>query len=239
MEQTDLQCKAQSRYEREKYINILIMKGEEEPLSDLLANVKGMQSGNTSLNPVRQQRYDCIIGISMAVRAAMEGGMREEDAYILGDSYIRKADELEDMEALWRLYQEAVLDFAGRVKAICVNIRLSEAVRQGMEYIQQHLHCELTLKEIAAYAKLSETYFSALFKKETGETVSGYILRSRIEEAKKMLCYSDEALSEIAKYLGFCSQSHFSKTFRQYTDMTPGEYRKCYYKRTNNVIIGK
>lgn len=239
MEQLDLQCKPRSRYEREKYVNILIMKGEEEALSNFLSTVKGIQSGNTSFNPVHQQRYDCIIGISMAVRAAMEGGMKEEDAYILGDTYIRRADELEDTDALWKLYQKAILDFTGKVKEVRSNVRISEAVRQGMEYIQHHIHCELTLKEIADYAKLSETYFSALFKKETGETVSGFILRSRIEEAKGMLCYSDDALSEIAKYLGFCSQSHFSKTFRQYTDMTPGEYRKCYYKRTNNVIIGK
>ena len=46
------------------------------------------------------------------------------------------------------------------------------------------------------------------------------------EEAKRLLRYTDKSLLAIGEYLGFSSQSHFTKAFRKYTTMTPGEYRK-------------
>ncbi len=100
-----------------------------------------------------------------------------------------------------------------------------------MDYILRHLHYEISLKEIADHAGLSETYFSALFKKETGETVSTFIQQSRVREAESLLRYSEYSLMEIAEYLGFCSQSHFSKTFRRYAGVTPGQYRREHFKR--------
>ena len=47
-----------------------------------------------------------------------------------------------------------------------------------------------------------------------------------------MIQFSEYSLLEIGQYLGFCSQSHFSKTFRKYTGMTPGQFRKKNFKRT-------
>lgn len=221
-----------SRYEQEKYVNILVMKGEVDTLKNVLKLIQCKQVGDTSANLYRKQLYDCIIGISMAARAAMEGGMDEEAAYILGDTYIREADQIEQIDELWKLYNRMVLDFAKQVNESRENMITSGAVVQGVDYICHHLHCDIMLKDIADYAGLSETYFSALFKKEMGETVSSFIQRSRIEEAKGMLQYSEDSLVEISRYLGFCSQSHFTKTFRQFTQMTPGEYRKQYFRRT-------
>lgn len=135
-------------------------------------------------------------------------------------------------EQLWELYVRMVLDFAGRVRDSKKDVTISETIRVSIDYILHHLHYDITLKEIADHAGLSETYFSALFKKETGETVSGFIQKSRVKEAQSLLQYSDYSLMEIGEYLGFCSQSHFSKTFRRYAGMTPGQYRKLYFKRT-------
>ena len=48
----------------------------------------------------------------------------------------------------------------------------------------------------------------------------------KAEEAKRLLRYTDRPVSAIAVYLGFSSQGHFSKVFREITGMTPGEYRE-------------
>ena len=47
-------------------------------------------------------------------------------------------------------------------------------------------------------------------------------------QAKRLLRYSDKSLTAISNYLGFSSQSHFSKVFKKYTQRTPGEYREKY-----------
>ena len=73
---------------------------------------------------------------------------------------------------------------------------------------------------------ISRTHLAAKFKKETGMTLTDFILKEKIEEAKRLLRYSDRSLALIAEYLGFSSQSHFSKTFKKYVNTTPKEYRE-------------
>ena len=70
-----------------------------------------------------------------------------------------------------------------------------------------------------------------LFKKETGETVSDCVRRKRVDTAKTLLQYTRYTCSEIAEYLCFSTDSHFSRVFRQYAGMTPGEYRRKHYRK--------
>ena len=72
---------------------------------------------------------------------------------------------------------------------------------------------------------MSRTHLAAKFKSECGMTLTDFILREKVEEAKRLLRYSDKTLSMIGEYLGFSSQSHFTKTFKKYARQTPGQYR--------------
>lgn len=221
-----------SKYAKEKMINSYIAGGNVERLQEVFSNAKTNEVGNMSHNPFRQQLYAVVVGIAIATRAAMDGGMLEEEAYTLSDIYIQKADACVSSEDLWRLYTSMVLDFAARVDENKKKKRtkISANVQAAMDYILRHLHYELSLGDIAKQANLSETYFSALFKKETGDTVSEFIQKSRVEEAKSMLRFSDYSLTEISQYLGFCSQSHFAQTFKKFEKTTPGQYRKANFK---------
>ncbi len=55
-----------------------------------------------------------------------------------------------------------------------------------------------------------------------------FVLKEKIEEAKRLLRYTDKSLNAIAAYLGFSSQSHFANTFRKYAGKSPSEFRKLY-----------
>ena len=66
---------------------------------------------------------------------------------------------------------------------------------------------------------------SRLFKKETGDSVSAYIRRQKIDMAKNLLRYSDYSMIDIANRLSFSSQSHFIQQFRDIVGMTPKKYR--------------
>ncbi len=72
---------------------------------------------------------------------------------------------------------------------------------------------------------LSRTHFSAKFRKETGMTLTDFILTETTDEAKRLLRYSDKSAAAIAAYLGFSSHGHFSRVFKKYAGTTPGEYR--------------
>ncbi len=226
------EIRSQGKYAQEKMMNGMIMEGDVKRVSKYLETAGNQRVGKMSTNPFRQQLYTVIVNIAIAARAALDGGLGEEEAFTLSDAYTQEADTCTSPEELWDIYKRAVLDFTNRVHENKSDVLMSEKVKIAIDYILRHLHYDISLKEIASNSGLSETYFSALFKKETGETVSEFIQRSRVKEAQSMIQYSEYSLLEIGQYLGFCSQSHFSKTFRKYTGMTPGQYRKKNFKRT-------
>ena len=230
--QTRDEIRSTGKYAQEKMMNGMIMEGDLKRVSKYLESAEHQRVGKMSQDPFRSQLYQAIAGIAIGARAALDGGLGEEEAFMLSNSYIMEADSAQSPEEVWEIYKKAILDFTERVNENKSDVLMSEKVKLSIDYILRHLHYDISLKQIADNAGLSETYFSALFKKETGETVSEFIQKSRVREAQSMIQYSEYSLLEIGQYLGFCSQSHFSKTFRKYTGMTPGQYRKKNFKRT-------
>ena len=96
---------------------------------------------------------------------------------------------------------------------------------QVTNYVQHNLSKPIDVEALADSMFISRTHLAAKFKQETGMTLTDFILIEKIEEAKRLLRYSDKSLSLIADYLGFSSQSHFTRAFKKYSGKTPREYR--------------
>ena len=104
---------------------------------------------------------------------------------------------------------------------LTVNSQLSKA----MDYINSHLCDELSLAEIANYANLSKTYFSALFAKYNGLSLWEYITIHRVEKAVELLKNTDLSKTDIALQSGFSSSSNFYKAFKKITGKKPGDFQ--------------
>ena len=94
------------------------------------------------------------------------------------------------------------------------------------EYIDANLERKITLSDLAAVAGIGKFYFSRLFKSSIGCSPYTYVLRRRIEKAKKLLRYSNISICEIALECGFSNQSHLAKHFRRISGTTPASYRQ-------------
>ncbi len=92
------------------------------------------------------------------------------------------------------------------------------------DYINAHLHEELTLTEIAAIAQISPYHFLRLFRQSMGATPHQYILQIRVDRAKYLLRSSDLSIAEIAIRVGFCDQSHLTRCFKRILGLTPKQF---------------
>lgn len=106
------------------------------------------------------------------------------------------------------------------------SLQYPETVQQAIRYIGNYYREPIKIEDIANDVHVSPSYFSHLFKRTTGCTVTEYITKYRLRIAKELLAGTDSPLGEITQTAGFCSQSYFSKIFRQLEGMTPLEYRR-------------
>lgn len=94
-------------------------------------------------------------------------------------------------------------------------------LQQVREYINEHLHQDVKLNELAAIAQMSPYHFLRLFKQSMGVTPHQYILQCRIEKAKYLLQHSELSIADIAIRVGFCDQSHLTRYFKRIVGVTP------------------
>ena len=98
-------------------------------------------------------------------------------------------------------------------------------IRYAFLYVTEHFRDGITLESTAAHIGLTPTYFSDLFKKETGMGFKAYLDRVRFSHAESLLAFTDLPISEIPRSAGFYDYANFSRRFRQQLGMSPSEYR--------------
>jgi len=98
-------------------------------------------------------------------------------------------------------------------------------IQTTLEYIGANPHINISIEELADIACLSVSRFKQKFKYHVGVPPYEYMVRKKIELSQDMLRYTDMLVTEIAVELNFSSSQHFSKVFKKFTCMTPGEYR--------------
>lgn len=99
------------------------------------------------------------------------------------------------------------------------------------EILHDRFHENLSFKDVALAVGVHETHLSREFRRYYGCTVGEYVRQLRIEYACRQLSLSAASIAEIALAAGFFDQSHFGRTFKQFTGMSPAAYRKAFRKR--------
>jgi AraC family transcriptional regulator len=97
---------------------------------------------------------------------------------------------------------------------------------QSIEYINEWLHKNITLTEIATELNLSQYYFCRLFKQSICITPHQYLIQQRIERSKQLLSQKDIRIVDIATQCGFANPSHFARCFRKAMGISPQQFRE-------------
>jgi two-component system response regulator YesN len=102
---------------------------------------------------------------------------------------------------------------------------VNSIVQKIQDYIANNLHVDFSREDLALSVFLNPAYTSRLFRKETGLSLSEYILQERMKKAAQLLQETDLTVSQIASELGYGNFSYFSRMFKRVHGLTPVEYR--------------
>ncbi len=214
-------------YSIEKDIIKKVINGDVNGLIDGAKKIPSVSSGNLSSHLIRHQKNFFIKLETIVARAGIEAGLDVDEVFSLEEMYIRKCESLENIDRIKNLQYHMIIDFADRVnKMNQYNQNNSILVSQISRYIQNHISESIKTSDIANYLNKSRGRITTEFKNQTGINLSDFIRIKKIEEAEELLSHTDKSLVFISNYLGFSSQSHFCKVFKDIKGVTPDQYRK-------------
>lgn len=202
-----------------------ITLGRADLLTRALYAPPGGSIGVMSSNELRQLRYTFISFATLVSRAAIEGGLPEESAFLLSDLYCQRMDALSERSDIERLLGGMAMDFCDKVAKGHLSVETSPAIRKALSYISLHLHEDFGMEDLAEHCSLSRRSLSQRFKEELGLSVVDYVQQEKIGEARFLLEHTDLPLPQITMLLNYSSQSYFTVQFKKLVGETPERYR--------------
>jgi two-component system, response regulator YesN len=180
------------------------------------------------LNKIREKKYspqvikDWVIKLIYDVKLALNALKHFETQQIaITDHIIQYVETFEHLECV---LEEIFDKFLEQINSIDLTTR-NEDVLKAQKYVQTHLGDKITLTDVAAHLHLNSSYFSRMFKKETGEGFVEYVTKIKMAKAIELLDHSIKSVEQISFELGFESKSYFLKTFKRYFGYSPKAYK--------------
>jgi len=108
-----------------------------------------------------------------------------------------------------------------------------------LHYIRQHVYDrdKMKISAIAERLSMTNSALSAYFKKKTGDSLHHYIIMYKLQLVKYRLANTDFTVSEIAYQLGFTDESHLTRIFKKYNEMTPKKFKSRQDHLEENTLL--
>ena len=152
--------------------------------------------------------------------------------------WANKYDMLNDLYNFSSLqdYIHKLREYIGEVNEYLHNLQAAYQVKNdidlAVQYINKNYNKDLNMATVANYVSLNYTYFSHLFKENTGVSFVDYLKNIRIEKAKDLLKNSCCKVYEVAQMVGYPNSKQFTKIFGEITGISPIEYRNRFISKT-------
>lgn len=157
----------------------------------------------------------CLLSLRRALQSgACDALWLEEQFHVL----------LEKLLAVHRMISAEVLSLR-RVRA-STRAEVYRRVMRARDFIDASSHEQLQLPEMARVACLSTHHFLRCFKELFRETPHQYLMRRRLEAARRLLSETDSPVTQICLSVGFENASSFTRTFRRRFGLTPENFRR-------------
>ncbi|MEF2245961.1 response regulator [Paenibacillus sp. IITD108] len=206
----------------EKRFEIAVETGDEPQAGELLLQLweHGLDKAET-IDDVQEQ---VLYFSSMLTKVILQQGWRLKEVLGADFDYLYNHHQLATKEQIYSWLQRAVKQIMAHVQYQRQAVS-NQIVKQILQMIEKELDTELTLHTVADRLFVNSSYLSRLFKQETGKTFSAYVLEHKMERAKQLL-QQGAKVYDAAYGVGYRDVSYFTKVFRKYWGVTPGEVKQ-------------
>ena len=208
----------------EEYYN-RVRQVEDNTIKTALFAVVSLQLAPRLRSPLREFKNYTIILNSLFRKAIEQASVHP---YYLDHISARFALELETLGSVEegrRLRVRMVKEYCRYVQQYSLR-QYSPLIQKVINEINLHLDAPLSLKTLAAQCYISPSYLSNVFKQETGQTLTDYISRRRMERAARLLLTTNARVAVVAEEVGILDVNYFTKMFKNATGQTPTAYRR-------------
>lgn len=215
----------EARYETEREIMLAVSQGMTHKAELIMATASTALFEKRSESRLRDIKNYTIILNTLLRKAAEYGSVHPLYIDSISGDFAKKIEEIISSEAAVALQKEMVNKYCQLVKTYSMK-NYSFLVQKVLTRIDTDLTADLSLSTQAELLNINPSYLSALFKKETGTTLTEYVNRKRVEHAVYLLNSTNMQIQTIAQYCGIMDVNYFTKIFKKHIGKTPKEYRE-------------
>ena len=191
----------------------------EEAVSECVKQLFGRE---TSLQKYRLLIMEIITDI---FRFGSDNQLKMEQIFGENEDVYSKVIRMESVDALKKWLTDVSVKMQDMILADRTNTTKS-FVRRAKEYVKEHYSDqELSVEVVCKALGVSTSYFSTVFKKETGKTFVKYLTEFRMEKAADLLLTKKEKTYLIAQKVGYSDPNYFSYVFKRQFGVPPSKYR--------------
>ena len=197
---------------------------------DLKIDLNKLKDAYKKVKVISQEKLDIVVKLMFFMANFI---VEKESLIILQKKLIqqhRKIAEANKQKDQWKKELRKAMPFIEMETSSNVeHSRHEKIIMEAKRFIESNFAKALNLKDVAEAVYLSPNYFSNLFKHYTNYTFHEYLMKIRIENAKKLLSRLDLNVSQVSNLVGYDDPNHFSKVFTKITGYSPQKYRQNFH----------
>lgn len=218
----------EERYRFENELIEAVAKGNSRKAELMMSRFSVLTFESRTADSLRNIKNYCIIMNTLLRKAAEKGGVHPFYLNKVSTEFAIKTENMETVNDSVEFMLTVMRTYCSLVRNHSVK-SYSPVVQKAVLRIENDLSGDLGLKTLAGAENVSPGYFSSLFKKETGHSLTEYVLNKRVEYAKHLLRTTNLQIGTIALNCGILDFHYFCRIFKRATGKTPTEYR-------NNIL---
>lgn len=215
----------EERYNAERELMQAVSQGAIHKIEKIFSNPSAFAFEKRTDDPVRNMKNYLIISNTLLRKAAEYGSVHPFYIDGLSTEFAKRIEKVKTVSEANEFFGEMMRKYCALVKKHSMK-DYSLLIQKVMTIIDADLTADLGLKRLAEILNVNASYLSALFKKETGKTLTEYVTVKRVDHAAYLLRSTNLQIQTIAQHCGVFDVNYFAKIFRKYTGKSPKEYRE-------------